>query len=177
MSPAGESPALAQLQWVIGFHDWARPRITTAARALSDEALRRPGAIPDGNEDGSLAAAIAHVLGAETVWFRRWQGDAFAPLPGAADYPTMDDVREHWEQLEQRRRAWLDHLTEADIAREVTYRSATRDVVERFPLWQTILHLSNHTSHHRGEVAAALSGLGSPPESVDVIDYMRSLTP
>jgi uncharacterized damage-inducible protein DinB len=52
--------------------------------------------------------------------------------------------------------------------------SVTRHVEERFPLWQTMLHITNHTTHHRADVSTALSNLGRAPESVDLIDYLRA---
>lgn len=175
MKAEGQSPAVVQLRWLMSFHDWARPRITAAAGSLSDEAFRRPGAIPGANEDGSLWAALAHILGAEDIWYRRWRGEAISRIPGAADYPTLGVIAEEWAGLGKRRRDWLARVEPADLDRPLTYRSVAAGVLQSFPLWQTILHVSNHTTHHRGEVAAALSGLGAPPESVDLIDYMRSL--
>jgi uncharacterized damage-inducible protein DinB len=37
-----------------------------------------------------------------------------------------------------------------------------------------MLHVTNHTTHHRSDVCTALSGLGPAPESVDLIDYLRA---
>jgi uncharacterized damage-inducible protein DinB len=98
---------------------------------------------------------------AEVIWFQRCQGEAHARLPGLSDYPSVSLLDRVWSELELSRQHWLEGLREGDLLGDVEYLSVTRGVVESFPLWQTLLHLSNHTAHHRGEVAAALSSLGS----------------
>jgi uncharacterized damage-inducible protein DinB len=75
------------------------------------------------------------------------------------------------------RAQFLDALEPGDLTQPVTYRSVTRDAIERFPLWQTLLHAANHTTHHRSEACIALTALGHPPASVDLIDYMRVAEP
>lgn len=167
---------LDQIRWLYAFHDWARPRIVAAAVGVDATERLRPGVIPGANEDGSVQAALAHVVGTEVVWFQRWRGEPLDHLPGQADYPTLEAVEAAWTVLERDRRGWLEGLSGDDLEADLVYRSVTRGLVQRYPLWQTLLHLSNHTTHHRGELAAALTGLGSPPDSVDLIDYMRSLS-
>ncbi len=164
---------IQQIRWMFAFHDWARPRLLAALRQVDPVERLRSDVIPGGNEDGSLHATVAHILGAEVIWFERWQGNTHARLRGSSDYASLDSLDQEWSELEARRRRWLLELPESDLDVGVRYRSVTRGVMEKFPLWETILHLSNHTSHHRGEAAAALTGLGFPPESVDLIDYMR----
>jgi uncharacterized damage-inducible protein DinB len=169
------SIALDHTRWLFDFHDWARLRVLRACKQLGEKDLMRPGIIPGGNEDGSLHATLAHILGAEVIWFERWQGRVDARLPGSSDYPRLDALEEAWSKLEITRRRWLAELSESALNRKVKYMSVTRGVIEQFPLWQTRLHLSNHSTHHRGEAAAALSGLRCPPESVDLVDFMRHL--
>jgi hypothetical protein len=64
-SLAGQTPGA--LRWLYQFHDWARPRLLVAAERLDDFDRLRPGTIAGGNEDASLQAALAHILGAEVI--------------------------------------------------------------------------------------------------------------
>jgi uncharacterized damage-inducible protein DinB len=170
------SPAsVDQIRWVFRFHDWARPRLVAAAWTLDEPQRRKPGVVAGGNGDGSVHDALCHVLGAEVTWFARWQGDAHHSLWQASEYPDLDTLDAAWAALEDRRCSWLEGLTDADLTRPVGYMSARLHVMEQFPLWETLLHVCNHTAHHRGEVSAALTGLGTPPETLDLIDYMRAL--
>lgn len=167
--------AVDQIRWVFRFHDWARPRLVVAAGALDESRRTEPGVVAGGNGDGSVHTALCHVLGAELTWFARWQGDVHHSLWRASEHADVEALDAAWTTLEAERRSWLERLGEADLSRPVRYMSARLHVIEQFPLWETLLHVCNHTAHHRGEVSSALTALGAPPESLDLIDYMRDL--
>ena len=41
------------------------------------------------------------------------------------------------------------------------------------PLWQLILHVVNHGTHHRGQVSGFLRSLGHVPPPLDLVAYYR----
>ncbi len=45
------------------------------------------------------------------------------------------------------------------------------------PLWQPLLHVVNHGTHHRSEAADLLTRLGHPPPPLDLIIYYRETQP
>jgi uncharacterized damage-inducible protein DinB len=96
------------------------------------------------------------------------------PLPAGGDFADLGAIIERWEDFERGRSGYLDSLSDEDLGRGVRYVSVTRHVEKSFPLWQTMLHIANHTTHHRADVCTALSGLGRAPKSVDLIDYLRA---
>lgn len=93
-------------------------------------------------------------------------GRRAAPLPAGGDFADLGAIAGRWEDVETGRFEYLDGLADRDLDRDVRYVSVTRHVEERFPLWQTMLHITNHTTHHRADVSTALSRLGRAPESV-----------
>jgi uncharacterized damage-inducible protein DinB len=42
-------------------------------------------------------------------------------------------------------------------------------------LWQMIMHVANHGTQHRSEVAAMLTSYGHSPGDLDFSEYLRSL--
>ncbi len=82
-------------------------------------------------------------------------------MPGVHDYGDLESLAGAWAGIEQRRAAWLGDLQPAE--RIVWYVSVTRAVREQFPLWQTLLHVSNHITHHRSQACTALRA-GRHPE-------------
>jgi uncharacterized damage-inducible protein DinB len=174
--PGSPAPGFLELvRWQHRFHAWARRRLLSAARRTGEEDLRRPGVVPGGNEDGSVFSTLAHIVAAERTWLARWQGHQRAPLEGADDFDGLEALEAAWAKVEERRWAWLQALSEEALAEKLRYLSVTRQTHEIFPLWQTLLHASNHTTHHRAEASAGLTALGSAPEGVDLLDYLRFL--
>jgi uncharacterized damage-inducible protein DinB len=43
------------------------------------------------------------------------------------------------------------------------------------PVWQILLHLVNHGTHHRGQVSGFLRAMGGTPPPLDMIAYYRTL--
>ena len=41
------------------------------------------------------------------------------------------------------------------------------------PIWQIVLHVVNHGTHHRGQVAGFLRSMGHAPPPLDLIAYYR----
>src|SRR5919106_6202252 len=79
---------LRTIRWLWGFHAWARPRLLKAASHLGSEQLNESAAIAGGLGTGSIHEMLAHIVGAEETWLRRWQGEECAPLPAGGDFPT-----------------------------------------------------------------------------------------
>lgn len=67
---------LRTIRWLWEFHAWARPRLLEAASVLTSEHLTRPGAIAGGLGTGSMHEMLAHIVGAEEIWLRLWQGES-----------------------------------------------------------------------------------------------------
>lgn len=160
-------------RWLYRFHAWARPHVTDAAQSTPLESLQRTALVPGGNDEGSAFGTLVHLVSTEALWVARWQGEARARRRGTVDYPDIAAIVSHWEQVEADRAAFLESLGPADIDRPLEYYSGQLGRMEVFPLWQTLIHVSNHMTHHRAEASAALTGLGVPPSSVDLLDFMR----
>jgi uncharacterized damage-inducible protein DinB len=117
---------------------------------------------------------IAHVVGAEEIWAQRRQGQHRSLLPAGEDFADLRAIGDRWSAVERDRFTFLGTLTDDDLDREVRFVSVTRHVEEWFPLWQTMPHVTKHTAHHWADVCTALTALGKAPETVDLIDYLRS---
>jgi uncharacterized damage-inducible protein DinB len=66
-------------------------------------------------------------------------------------------------------------LSDADVNREITTRLRDGRVF-RLPLWQMMLHVANHGTQHRSEVAAILTVFGQSPGDLDALVYFRPIS-
>jgi len=166
------SLSVEQLQFTAGFHDWANARVLDAAAAAGPAFL--VAVIPGSYGQGGAFEVLAHVVGAEIHWLNRWLGNPRSVVPDATAWPTVTHLREAWEGDLPRRRAFFQGLTEEALRADYSYYRNNPPVLDSRPLWPTVLHVFNHSAHHRGEVCAALTALGHAPESVDMIEYIRT---
>ena len=81
-----------------------------------------------------------------------------------------------WPALLERWKSWAADLTDEQTRRP----SPTIDLKGRLwtqPLWQLVLHVVNHGTHHRGQVAGFLRSLGHTPPHTDLIHFLsRTVT-
>ncbi len=80
-----------------------------------------------------------------------------------ADFPTLQSIRARWQEEEEQLQRFLTTLHDEDLSRELRYVRMARDQVFTQPLWQTMLHLINHQTQHRSEIAMQLTALGHSP--------------
>jgi uncharacterized damage-inducible protein DinB len=144
------------------YNYWARDRQLEACATLSNEQFLRSL----GNSFPSLRDTLAHLLGAEWIWLERWRGRSPLALP-AADYPTLAALQEAWRPVEQGVRDYLDGLTEEAYSGRLSFTNAKGETWT-YPVWRSLLHVSNHQTYHRGQVTMFLRQLGVSPPALDV---------
>jgi uncharacterized damage-inducible protein DinB len=61
-----------------------------------------------------------------------------------------------------------------DVATVVNYSDLKGNAYST-PLWQIVLHVVNHGTHHRGQASGFLRAMGHKPPPLDLIFYYREL--
>jgi len=160
---------LDTIRWLWEFQAWARPRLLGALENVPEERLRAAGLIAGGQYGGSVLGTLVHLVDVEATWLARWTGSTEAPEPDPAHLAHLGGVSRHWKRVEDERAEFLATLTEMDVDRPAVAGA-------KVTLGQALLHVSNHTSHHRAEICVGLTALGSPPPGFDVMDFVRGGT-
>jgi uncharacterized damage-inducible protein DinB len=158
---------LDDIRELLAYNRWAH-------RAFFDAVLD----LPQGDVDRELAssfpsirATLAHMVGAELIWILRWEGanpaipESWGELDVAALHDALRDV-------EARQDAFLDTLDPGGLDRELRYRDrAGNPHLSRVD--HMLVHVVNHATYHRGQLATLLRQLGRIPPSTDFIRYTR----
>ena len=156
---------------LFGYGAWATARMFRAAEALTREEVEAPVA----SSFPSIRATLAHIVGAEWLWLRRWLGDSPASMPAWAVEATLAELAVQLAAIEAERASFLARLTDADLDRVVSYR-APDGLAFSHPLGQLIQHVANHSTYHRGQLATLLRQSGHTPPSTDFTKYLREAT-
>ncbi len=155
-----------QLISLYEYSEWVTQRLLETAAGLTADQFTQnvlPGF-------GSIHLTLVHLLGAEVLWFARWQGQSPKTILSASELPTVAALRERWAKLSAERRAHFEALPEADLDIVVQWTNM-RGQPFALPRWQVMLHCANHSTHHRSEVAAVLSEFGHEPDSTDLLEF------
>ena len=118
----------------------------------------------------SARDTVVHIVSAQWIWISRWKGEVPKGMWAAADYPTQDSIRAKWEPLAAEISAFVGAQTEASLAAPLAYRNLKGDPFS-YPLGQLMLHVTNHSTYHRGQVTTLIRQLGGQPVSTDLVAY------
>jgi uncharacterized damage-inducible protein DinB len=157
-----------EMRSLYDYNAWANHRSIEAASALSAEQFVKPM----GSSFGSVRDTLAHIHGAEWIWLERFQGRSPSSLPDTTQFQDMASLRERWDELEARLLSFVRGLTQADLDRVFEYKTLKFGVYHN-PLWQSMQHLVNHGSYHRGQVTTLLRQQGAQPIATDLMHFYR----
>jgi uncharacterized damage-inducible protein DinB len=153
----------------LDYSAWASRRLVDQAAMLTPAELIRDFETSDKNVVGTLA----HVFAADRVWLSRVKGEPPAAFITPEDR-RLKVLQNDWPALHQRWKLFTDQLSDQDMLANISYKD-TKGNPYVSPLWQILLHLVNHGTHHRGQVSGFLRAMGHTPQALDLIAYYRSL--
>jgi uncharacterized damage-inducible protein DinB len=147
---------------------WASKRLVDTAAGLSKEELTRDFQ----TADHSILGTLVHVYAADRIWLARVTNAPAAPFITEADH-NLPVLVNDWPALGGRWRKYGMTLTDESAAADISYKDTKGNPYIQ-PLWQIILHVVNHGTHHRGQVSGFLRAMGYPPPPLDLSAYFRS---
>jgi uncharacterized damage-inducible protein DinB len=165
----GVEMTLEEAKELFGYASWATALMLHAVEALPQEQVEAPAV----SSFPSIGATLAHLVGAEWLWLRRWRGESPASASLWAGTPALSEIKAALAAVEAERAAFLDRLTDADLEGVVSYRGGDGKAFAH-PLGQLMRHVVNHSTYHRGQLATLLRQLGQAPPNTDFTRYLRA---
>jgi uncharacterized damage-inducible protein DinB len=154
------------LRYQLDFTTWAADRMLTAAAALSADELSHDFK----TSDKTILGTLAHIYRAERIWLNRLQNKHVEFIVEGDD--TLAGLQKNWPVVRSGWAEWGRLLTEEGAATELAY-SDLKGNTWRQPIWAIVLHIVNHSSHHRGQAVGFIRTLGHQPPNVDEITFSR----
>ena len=137
---------------------WAHTRVL--------DTLRAADAVPE-----RILELMSHLLRTQDVWYGRVAGTEHADL----DFWAVDDLEACVERAEASTDRWdalLDERGPEGLDQPVSYTNSSGTAFET-PLRDILLHLVNHGTHHRAQIALLLREAGIAPPATDYIYFVR----
>jgi uncharacterized damage-inducible protein DinB len=157
-----------EIRILFDYNAWANHRSLEAAAAVSNEQFIQPL----GSSFSSLRDTLAHICGAEWVWHQRFRGISPSSVPDLSTLNTAKELHEYWASQESELLAFVAQLRQDDLDREMEYKTLKFGVYKN-PLWQSMQHVVNHGTYHRGQVTTLLRQLGAKPLLSDLMHFYR----
>lgn len=152
----------------LDYTSWASRALMEAAGRLASDELTRDFA----TADKSVLGTLVHVYAADRIWLARLERRPQLPFVTPADY-QLSVLEADWPALGERWRQWAAGLTDEAAAAALSYTDMRGNPWQQ-PIWQIVLHVVNHGTHHRGQVSGFLRAMGHQPPKLDLVLYYRA---
>lgn len=150
------------------YNEWAWQRVFSSLTLLADADYfaERPFFWH------SLHGLAVHSFGADWIWLQRCRGVSPSALPSRESVADVADLRRRWDPVRAEFRAYVEGLTDEQLAADVTYRDLA-GTPYRFSLDDLLRHVMNHATEHRSQMTPVLFQLGHPTEPLDYLYFAR----
>ncbi|KAJ2960480.1 hypothetical protein NQZ79_g4095 [Umbelopsis isabellina] len=168
------------------YNKWAYQKLLNGLSTVSDEDYYGNA----GLVFRSIHGTLCHLYVADTNWYARfvndypdnyeetrllWRGDDCYATPNATSSPwesAVSDRAELSKVILKKAQCWIDWLTKLPENADLPKLSFSRSNGEQQKDQDSgllMLHVFNHTTHHRGQITAGVTHFGYPP--IDGLDY------
>ena len=157
---------LATLGALYRYNSWANGQVLDAAARVPETDFIRNLK----SSYGSIRDTLTHIIWGEWIWLQRWKGVSPALVFSPSDFPNATSLRERFHTVVAERSAFLQDLPAERLLQHLEYTNVKGEVW-RYPLWQQLYHVVNHSTYHRGQVTTMLRQLGANPAPTDLLVY------
>jgi uncharacterized damage-inducible protein DinB len=133
---------------------WANARALETVRDLSP--------------DDPAFRTLLHVFEADRIWLSRTTAAPRTALADPGETWTADTLTQAWDRVANGWRNWVAGI--GDVQARLHYRNLAGQE-QSVELWEMVLHVVNHGSYHRGQVATMLRQAGRQPVATDFHVY------
>jgi uncharacterized damage-inducible protein DinB len=157
-----------EIRLLYEYNSWANRRTLESSAALTPEQFKKDM----GSSFPSIRDTLTHIMDAEWMWLERFQVRAPSTMPNSSRFADLASLRAEWNALEAKLVSFVRGLTQADLERPIEYKTMKFGVY-RNPMWQSLQHVVNHGTYHRGQVTTLLRQLGAQPNYLDLMHFYR----
>lgn len=144
------------------FNRWADRRVLEACRKLSPEQyVAEP--VPGWS---SVRSTIVHIAVVTDGWLHGLESESDQDVLTESELPTVDDAERLLDRANRVFDGLVPKLTPEWLATPRTMRRRNRTAI--LPPWAVLRHIVNHSTYHRGQVAAKLKRLGVEQPATDL---------
>ena len=160
------NPGVARFRKLLDAETWANK--------LAIESIRTVPASQSGTDDfRRLMQLLPHNQLARSVWLVRLKSETVTPPADWFPSWTLEQTAAACVQNDRHWAVYLEGLKDSELAKPITYRSSEgqgyKSLVE-----DVLMHVFNHSTYHRGQLASLVSRCGGQRASTDLIGFTRT---
>ena len=143
------------LQQCTAYTAWANQKLFDCICNLHEEQLTREitSSFP------SIQKTVLHMWDADAIWWQRLKFEERITRPSDEFTGNFPDLVKKSLQQSATWKEWVDNATEVQLQHVFAYQNTKKEQFKQ-PVYEMLLHLSNHATYHRGQLVTMLRQLG-----------------
>ncbi|HKU46609.1 MAG TPA: DinB family protein [Burkholderiales bacterium] len=159
------------LRTLMRYKAWANELVFAAAAKLPEAELTAPRKIVF----GSLLRTLNHVYAMDEVWRAHLEGRPHGySTRNPEACPPLPELRAKQAAMDKWFVSYADGLSEEDEIVNFRFIGGGPGSMTRGDI---LLHVANHGTYHRGNVASMMYQAGMPPPTTDLPVFLKSPSP
>ena len=148
---------------------WANQLIISNINNLTDEQIYQQSV----SSFPTIFKTLEHMWDAESIWWQRMKLIDNVIWPSSEFKGTIMELGNNLIQQSKQWKEWIELATEAALEHEYIYQNSKKDRFKQ-PVYETIQHLFNHQSFHRGQLISQMKFAGCTKiPNTDLIAFLR----
>ncbi len=139
------------LQQFAGHNAWANLLITDTVKQLPEEIIKEEilSSFP------SIFTTVLHLLDAENIWWQRIKLQEHIQRPSETFTGNFEELQKTLLQQSAQYEQWVAAANEFQLQHVFAYQRSKTEQCKQ-PIAETLLHIFNHGSFHRGQLVTLL---------------------
>lgn len=156
------------LQQYAAYNLWANKLILNAVSHLPEEKINE--AIP--NSFPGIFKTVLHVLDADSVWWQRMKLQDHIEEPSLSFTGNFEELQKRMLKQSALTEEWVSSLNEYQLKH--VFGFYRERVMYKQTVHETLMHMFNHATYHRGQIVTMLRQLGvTKIPATDYVEFMR----
>ena len=155
------TPSKEHFRDLLDYMRWGDRLMMSAARSVPDEEYYKD----QGISFGSIHKLMVHCMAVQWLWLSRWRGEVAMRLESHEQYPTRASVEQRWPLVHSAMLDFLGLQSTNSLSRVIEYKNMKGEHLS-LPLSDLMLHVIDHATYHRGQVASMIKRAGGQPAAI-----------
>lgn len=118
---------------------------------------------------GGILGTLQHIFYADRVWLSRFRGAPVA-FRNEDENPSLAELTQSWPPILDGFKDYILSTGQPTLEEDFTYTNLAGKKIT-IVRYQALLHVVNHSTHHRGQVVTMLRQAGHTPPVTDLLYY------
>lgn len=155
---------------IADFNNWADNKVMDWLQQINDEQWIQVIV----SSFSSLRQTAIHIVSAEKYWVEHWEQTPEPTFLSAQFKGTKEELIKIWSKSSVDLKTVVNGFPEENYSQAISFKYPGNGRTGQMPFWQTVVHVINHSTYHRGQLVTLLRQTGFVNlSSLDMATYFQ----